>query len=97
MATNEQLAAQLQALTVEVRRLSEDNARLRQEAQGGVQAIPALVEAVASFADRPESSQRARLVDANRRVKVGVRNRVFAMGAEWPMYDQYIVDVYDRV
>ena len=41
---------------------------------------------------------RPRMAEAvDRRVKVGVRNRVFAMGAEWPMYDQYIVDVYDRV
>ncbi|CAK0860922.1 unnamed protein product [Prorocentrum cordatum] len=61
MATNEELFRQMQALTAEVQRLSEENARLQREQQGGLQAIPALVDAVTRLTGRPDQFQR--LVD----------------------------------
>ncbi|CAK0872909.1 unnamed protein product [Prorocentrum cordatum] len=95
MATNKQLAAHLQALTAEVRRLSEDNVCLRLEAQGGIQAIPALVDAVARLADRPDSSQPARLVDTEGVGKPSVFDGAETKYREWTAkFESFVVGVY---
>ena len=53
-ATNQELTNQLQALTQEVARLAEDNRTLRERTEGGIGAIPALAQAVAQLAIKPE-------------------------------------------
>ena len=95
MATNEQLTEELQRLATEVTRLSEDSARLRQEALGGVQAIPALVEAMARLADRSESSQRARLVDTKGIGKPSVFDGTESKYREWAAkFESFVIGVY---
>ena len=62
MATNQELTNQLQALTQEVARITEDNRLLRERSDGGIGSIPALVQAVADLAaKKPESTNK--LVD----------------------------------
>ena len=78
-----------------VRRLSEGTARLRQESQGGVQAVPALVEVVARLADRPESSQRARLVDAKGIGQPSVFDGTESKCREWAAkFESFVIGVY---
>ena len=62
MASNQELTAQLQALVVEVGRLAEDNRRLQAQAEGGLGAIPALVQAVTKLA-AGRTDNKNRLVD----------------------------------
>ena len=95
MATNEQLTEELQRLATEVTRLSEDNARPRQETQGGAQALPAIAEALARLADRPESSQRARLVDTKGIGKPSVFDGTESKYREWAAkFESFVIGVY---
>ena len=54
MASNQELTNQLQALTAEVGRLADENRILKERTEGGIGAIPALAQAVAQLAIRPE-------------------------------------------
>ncbi|CAK0841849.1 unnamed protein product [Prorocentrum cordatum] len=93
MATNEELFRQMQALTAEVQRLSEENARLQREQQGGLQAIPALVDAVTRLTGRPDQFQR--LVDTKGIGKPSVFDGSEAKYREWAAkFESFVVGVF---
>ncbi|CAK0837809.1 unnamed protein product, partial [Prorocentrum cordatum] len=93
MATNEELFRQMQALTAEVQRLSEENARLQREQQGGLQAIPALVDAVARLTGRPEQFQR--LVDTKGIGKPSLFDGSESKYREWAAkFESFVVGVF---
>ncbi|CAK0875118.1 unnamed protein product [Prorocentrum cordatum] len=93
MATNEELFRQMQALTAEVQRLSEESARLQREQQGGLQAIPALVDAVTRLTGRPDQFQR--LVDTKGIGKPSVFDGSEVKYREWAAkFESFVVGVF---
>ena len=75
----------------QVRVLAEDNARLRQEAQGGIQAIPALVHAVTRLTAQPTA--RPGLVDTKGIGKPTVSDGTESKYREWAAkFESFVVE-----
>ena len=93
MATNEELAVQLRQLTEQVMQLTVDNQRMIAQSQGGLGAIPALVQAANRFIDRPE--QHNRLVDNKGIGKPTTFDGTESKYREWSAkFESFVVGVY---
>ena len=66
MASNGELTAQVQSLASQMSSLQTANAALRAQAEGGLGAIPALVQAVNKFVERPEAPAHRSFVETKR-------------------------------
>ena len=93
MATNEELTEQVRQLTEQVMQLTVDNQRMIAQSQGGLGAIPALVQAVNRFIDRPE--QHNRLADNKGIGKPSTFDGTESKYREWSAkFESFVVGVY---